>query len=111
MFQLSTQVQFLIVFVHTIQIQFQPSCGFPKQIGILLSLNAGIFTYMFSAFYVHSYNRKPRGGGAAATKEIVANENCSNGSSNNNNNAKERVALTTLNAATNADTKPTKKSN
>ncbi|XP_055321858.1 elongation of very long chain fatty acids protein 7-like [Sitodiplosis mosellana] len=51
-------VQFLIVFVHTIQIQFQPSCDFPKSIGALLTLNAGIFTYMFSSFYIRSYNKK-----------------------------------------------------
>lgn len=56
--------------MHTIQIQFQPSCAFPKQIGLLLSLNAGIFTYMFSAFYVHSYNRKPRAAAAAVKPEV-----------------------------------------
>lgn len=54
----SLQVQFLIVFVHTAQIQFQPSCNFPKSIGALLTLNAGIFTYMFSSFYIRSYNKK-----------------------------------------------------
>lgn len=53
------QVQFLIVFVHTVQIQFQPTCNFPKSIGLLLTLNAGIFTYMFSSFYIKSYNRRP----------------------------------------------------
>lgn len=66
----TAQVQFLIVFVHTIQIQFQPSCAFPKQIGALLSLNAGIFTYMFSSFYIYSYTRKPR-----AVKEKENNNN------------------------------------
>lgn len=55
---ISLQVQFLIVFVHTIQIQFQPSCNFPKPIGLLLTFNAGLFTYMFSSFYIRSYNRK-----------------------------------------------------
>lgn len=53
------QVQFLIVFVHTAQIQFQPTCNFPKAIGLLLTFNAGLFTYMFSSFYIKSYNRKP----------------------------------------------------
>ena len=43
------------MFVHTIQIQFRPSCGYPKTIGVLLTLNAAIFTYMFSSFYVHAY--------------------------------------------------------
>lgn len=73
-----SQVQFLIVFVHTIQIQFQPSCAFPAGIGALLSLNAGIFTYMFSAFYVRSYNRKP-----TAAKAKVQAEICANGGNNN----------------------------
>lgn len=51
-------VQFLIVFVHTIQIQFQPTCTFPKQIGWLLTFNAGLFTYMFTSFYIRSYTKK-----------------------------------------------------
>lgn len=51
------QVQFLVVFCHTIQLQFQPSCNFPKSIGALLSVNAALFTYMFSSFYIRSYNK------------------------------------------------------
>jgi len=50
-------IQFLIVFVHTAQIQFQPTCNFPKPIGALLTLNAGLFTYMFSSFYIRSYKK------------------------------------------------------
>lgn len=57
---LPTQVQFLVVFCHTIQIQFQPSCNFPKSIGALLSLNAALFTYMFSSFYIKSYNKQEK---------------------------------------------------
>lgn len=57
------QIQFLIVFWHTFQIQFQPDCNFSKFIGALLSLNAALFTYMFSSFYIRSYNR-------AAKREI-----------------------------------------
>lgn len=66
-------VQFLIVFVHTLQVQFQPSCKFPKSIAMLLTSNAGLFTYMFSAFYVRSYNRQARAA-AAAAREINAND-------------------------------------
>ncbi|ETN64723.1 elongase [Anopheles darlingi] len=51
-------VQFIIVFFHTLQVQFQPSCSYPKSIAALLTLNAGLFIYMFSSFYVHSYLRK-----------------------------------------------------
>lgn len=53
-------IQFLVVFCHTIQIQFQPNCNFSKPIGALLSLNAALFTYMFSSFYIKSYNRKTK---------------------------------------------------
>lgn len=52
-------VQFLIIFVHTIQLQFQPNCNFPKPIAALLSLNAGLFTYMFSSFYIQTYKKRP----------------------------------------------------
>lgn len=51
------QIQFLIVFIHTIQIQFQPNCQYNKSIGALLTLNAALFTYMFSSFYIKSYNK------------------------------------------------------
>lgn len=54
------QVQFLIIFVHTIQLQFQPGCDFPKSIGALLTFNAGLFTYMFSAFYVKNYKKEQK---------------------------------------------------
>lgn len=51
------QVQFMIVFVHTLQIQFQPSCRYPKLIGVGLTLNASLFIYLFSSFYIQSYNK------------------------------------------------------
>lgn len=66
-------IQFLIVFVHTIQIQFQSDCGFPKSIGALLTLNAGLFTYMFGSFYIRSYNRPTRNGRSVSSDE----EECS----------------------------------
>lgn len=53
-------IQFLVVFVHTAQIQFQPTCNFPKPIGALLTLNAGLFTYMFSSFYIRSYKKSSK---------------------------------------------------
>lgn len=67
------QVQFLIVFCHTIQIQFQPNCNFPKFIGMLLTLNAALFTYMFSSFYIKSYNKKAKE--MVDEKKIVYDEN------------------------------------
>lgn len=70
-------IQFLIVFVHTIQIQFQPSCNFPKSIGCLLTLNAGLFTYMFSSFYIKSYNRAPKN-----NQSKVIDHKCTNGIAN-----------------------------
>uniref|UniRef100_T1GSR3 Elongation of very long chain fatty acids protein n=1 Tax=Megaselia scalaris TaxID=36166 RepID=T1GSR3_MEGSC len=53
-------VQFLIIFVHTFQLQFQPSCNFPKSIAALLTFNAGLFTYMFSSFYVKNYKKEQK---------------------------------------------------
>lgn len=58
--RLRLQVQFLIIFVHTLQIQFQPNCNFPKSIAALLTFNAGLFTYMFSSFYVHNYKKEAK---------------------------------------------------
>lgn len=60
------QVQFLIIFVHTLQIQFQPNCNFPKSIAALLTFNAGLFTYMFSSFYVHNYKKEAKQAAQAA---------------------------------------------
>ncbi|XP_068152942.1 very long chain fatty acid elongase AAEL008004 [Drosophila tropicalis] len=59
-------VQFLIIFVHTLQIQFQPNCNFPKSIAALLTFNAGLFTYMFSSFYVHNYKKEAKQAAEAA---------------------------------------------
>lgn len=59
-----------MVFCHTFQIQFQPNCEFSKPIGLLLSLNAALFTYMFSSFYIKSYNRKAKAAAAAAEKML-----------------------------------------
>ncbi|XP_063705645.1 very long chain fatty acid elongase 7-like [Culicoides brevitarsis] len=53
-------VQFGIVFIHTIQVQFYPSCQYPKGIAALLSLNAALFFYMFASFYYHAYVKKPK---------------------------------------------------
>ncbi|XP_058459704.1 elongation of very long chain fatty acids protein 7 [Malaya genurostris] len=61
-------IQFIIVFYHTVQVQFQPSCGYPKSIAALLTLNAALFIYMFSTFYVRSYLRKSDRKPAAATE-------------------------------------------
>lgn len=75
----SFQIQFLIVFVHTAQIQFYPSCKYPKFIGFLLTLNAGIFTYMFSSFYIKSYKKK-----YSSKSELNEVENKNNVSYSNN---------------------------
>lgn len=49
------QIQFGVVFIHTIQVQFYPSCKYPKGIAALLSLNAALFFYMFASFYYYAY--------------------------------------------------------
>lgn len=55
----------MIVFGHSLQVQFQSDCNFPKGIAALLSLNAGLFMYMFSAFYVKTYKK------SHAKKEVL----------------------------------------
>lgn len=65
-----------MVFTHTIQIQFQPSCNFPKFIGLLLTINAALFTYMFSSFYIKSYTRASKAARIASEeKKLVYDEN------------------------------------
>uniref|UniRef100_A0A1I8NHJ7 Elongation of very long chain fatty acids protein n=1 Tax=Musca domestica TaxID=7370 RepID=A0A1I8NHJ7_MUSDO len=67
-------VQFVIVFISTIQIQFQPNCAYNKIIGIGLTLNASLFIYLFSAFYVESYkkeNKKKIANGDVTKKAAV----------------------------------------
>lgn len=70
-------IQFLIVFCHTAQLQFQPNCNFPKSIGALLTLNAALFTYMFSSFYIKSYKKKPKVNvnDVNEQKKVVCDEN------------------------------------
>ncbi|KAG5672920.1 hypothetical protein PVAND_003008 [Polypedilum vanderplanki] len=70
-------IQFLIVFCHTIQIQFQPNCNFSKSIGLLLTFNAALFTYMFSSFYIKSYMKKPQQvKNDINEKKLMYDENC-----------------------------------
>lgn len=66
-------VQFIIVFFHTIQVQFQPTCGYPKSIAALLTLNAALFIYMFSMFYVKSYLKAAKRSTAAKGTEVNNN--------------------------------------
>ncbi|XP_034191090.1 very long chain fatty acid elongase 7 isoform X2 [Osmia lignaria lignaria] len=65
-------IQFSIIFLHNLQVFFN-GCNFPKPISFLLCLNALIFIYMFSSFYVETYTKKR----VSATKE------CTNGTVKN----------------------------
>ncbi|XP_063531938.1 very long chain fatty acid elongase 7-like [Cydia strobilella] len=54
-------IQFCIIFYHNFSVMFG-DCNYPKGINFLLSLNAGLFLYMFGNFYYQNYvkiNRKP----------------------------------------------------
>lgn len=72
------QVQFGVVFIHTLQVQFYPSCKYPKSIAALLTLNAALFFYMFSSFYYNAYVLRPR----AKVANQVAKEKLANGVAN-----------------------------
>ncbi|KAJ2947119.1 hypothetical protein O0L34_g16472 [Tuta absoluta] len=47
-------IQFCIIFYHNFTVMFC-DCNYPKFINFLLSLNAGLFLYMFGNFYVQNY--------------------------------------------------------
>jgi hypothetical protein len=53
-----------------------PGCTYPKSIGSLLTLNAALFTYMFSSFYIKSYTKKSKSKPEIDEKKIVYDENC-----------------------------------
>lgn len=48
-------IQFVIIFLHNIQMLFT-NCNFPKSMSFLLVVNAGLFIYMFTSFYVKRYS-------------------------------------------------------
>ncbi|GBP79559.1 Elongation of very long chain fatty acids protein AAEL008004 [Eumeta japonica] len=50
-------IQFCIVFYHNGSVMFR-DCNYPKGINFLLTLNAGIFLYMFGNFYYTNYIKK-----------------------------------------------------
>ncbi|XP_041976554.1 elongation of very long chain fatty acids protein AAEL008004 [Aricia agestis] len=53
-------IQFVMIFTHNFTVMFR-DCSYPKGINFLLSLNAGVFIYLFGKFYVDNYikaNRK-----------------------------------------------------
>lgn len=79
------QVQFGIVFVHTIQVQFYPTCGYPKSIAALLTLNAALFFYMFSSFYYNAYVLHPRQKAAQAAAQAALINGKLNGTTANKN--------------------------
>lgn len=49
-------VQFIIIFLHNFQMLFT-SCNFPKPLSFLLTINTGLFIYMFGSFYVNNYRK------------------------------------------------------
>lgn len=65
------QIQFCIIFYHNFFVMFC-DCNYPKFINFLLSLNAGLFLYMFGNFYYRNYvkaNSKP----TDSPKQAIAN--------------------------------------
>lgn len=59
-----------------------PDCNYNKPIASLLTLNAFIFTYMFSSFYIRTYlkNNKASSYKKTDTTEIDENKNSTSGS-------------------------------
>ncbi|KOB63355.1 Elongation of very long chain fatty acids protein [Operophtera brumata] len=52
-------IQFCLIFYHNFPVIFT-DCNYPKIINFLLSLNAGLFLYMFGNFYYHNYVKNRR---------------------------------------------------
>merc|ERR1712038_1582950 len=48
-------IQFIGIFVHSIQLLFVPYCGFPIEYGYLIAAHAVVFFVLFSQFYVREY--------------------------------------------------------
>ena len=48
-------VQFIMIFVHSIQLIFVPDCGFPVIYGWVIAAHAVMFFILFSQFYLREY--------------------------------------------------------
>ncbi|XP_046420712.1 elongation of very long chain fatty acids protein-like isoform X2 [Neodiprion fabricii] len=70
-------IQFCIIFVHNAQMMFN-DCKFPKQLTVLLLLNASAFLYMFGSFYVKNYMKNVSSNPQKLAKNVNA---VANGSS------------------------------
>lgn len=69
------QIQFVIIFYHNFAVMFS-DCNYPKFINFLLSLNAGLFIYMFGKFYYVNYlksRNKAKIYGVKYENKILAN--------------------------------------
>lgn len=88
------QIQFGVVFIHTIQVQFYPNCKYPKGIAALLTFNAALFFYMFASFFIHAYgySRKNKNNKKLATSnghhhtELLNGKTSTNGYANGHTN-------------------------
>lgn len=58
--ELSFQVQFVLIFFHSITIQFQPNCNYPKIVAFAQSCQAAWFIYLFTKFYINAYVTKEK---------------------------------------------------
>ncbi|XP_073951318.1 very long chain fatty acid elongase AAEL008004-like isoform X2 [Choristoneura fumiferana] len=69
-------IQFCIIFYHNFSVMFS-DCNYPKFINFLLSLNAGLFLYLFGKFYYVNYvksNTKIAQNGCIR-KDVINNNN------------------------------------
>jgi len=48
-------IQFIGIFVHSVQLIFVADCGFPKAYGYLIGAHAVLFFILFSQFYMREY--------------------------------------------------------
>ncbi|XP_075970997.1 uncharacterized protein LOC142973244 [Anticarsia gemmatalis] len=86
-------IQFCIIFYHNFSVMFS-DCNYPKGINFLLTLNAGLFLYMFGMFYYNSYVKGRKAAAKAAREKDAVTSSCAKeaASASNNGVAKEIVS-------------------
>ncbi|KAL5284057.1 hypothetical protein ACFFRR_006371 [Megaselia abdita] len=53
-------VQFVLIFIHSVVVQFQPNCTYPKFIAFAQTGQATMFIYLFTKFYIKAYVSKEK---------------------------------------------------
>jgi len=61
-------IQFIAIFIHSIQLFVVPNCGFPIAYGYYIGAHAVLFFVLFGQFYIKEYMRTSAGGAGKRAK-------------------------------------------